>query len=83
MKYICDICNYQTEYSSNWCIHKKGKKHRINESKLVDPTVTQTHPIKPVNNPIKPLNNPNINFNNDVKNDTKDFICIYCKKKFK
>jgi len=25
--YICDDCNYKTEYSSNFCIHKKSKKH--------------------------------------------------------
>ncbi len=25
--YVCEYCNYKTEYSSNFCIHKKSKKH--------------------------------------------------------
>jgi len=28
--YNCELCNYATEYSSNFCIHKKTKKHLLN-----------------------------------------------------
>lgn len=31
MKYVCKLCNYQTDTSSNWCIHKKTKKHQLLE----------------------------------------------------
>jgi hypothetical protein len=27
MSYFCEHCNYKTDYSSNFCIHKKSKKH--------------------------------------------------------
>ncbi len=26
--YYCDVCDYTTEYASNFCIHKKSKKHK-------------------------------------------------------
>ena len=32
MKYKCEMCNYETDFSSNWCIHKKSQKHISNES---------------------------------------------------
>ena len=31
--YICELCNYQTEYSGNYCNHKKTKKHLKLETK--------------------------------------------------
>jgi hypothetical protein len=30
--YICEVCNYKTEYSGNLCIHKKSKKHLYNSN---------------------------------------------------
>jgi len=27
MIYHCDHCNYSTQHSSNWCVHKKSAKH--------------------------------------------------------
>lgn len=29
MKYICELCNYQTHTASNWCSHKNSKKHQL------------------------------------------------------
>jgi len=34
--YICEYCNYKTEYSSNYCIHKKSKKHLKNIAEKSD-----------------------------------------------
>ncbi len=37
--YICEICNYQTEYSGNFCNHKKTKKHlRLEKEKSIQST---------------------------------------------
>ena len=33
MKYECKLCSFETDYSSNWCAHKKTNKHVKNEQK--------------------------------------------------
>jgi hypothetical protein len=60
--YLCTCCNYKTSYSSNFCKHKKSKKH-INNLKLSN----NTHNTHIINN-----NNEN-NDNND--NNDNNYKC--------
>ena len=43
MTFYCKLCNYKTEHASNFCIHKKTKKHILLaslESKYTDKNIS-------------------------------------------
>jgi len=40
--YFCEPCNYKTHHSSNFCIHKKSKKHIKNLDNSMSKTIAQS-----------------------------------------
>ena len=73
MKYHCDICNYSTEFSSNWCRHNKTKNHIEKINKRTDKKLTT-----PENTP-EHLTAPN---NNNNEKNTSHIICNLCNVTF-
>ncbi len=70
--YFCETCNYKTEYSSNFCIHKKSKKH-INTIMYKSKVETNKNE-KDINNDTKIVSSM---CSNNIKNDTSKSIVNY------
>ena len=73
--YICEDCNYKTEYASNFCIHKKSKKHikNINEKETSKTKLAKVS-FELVANSSKLADQANTNYNNN-----SILECPYCK----
>ncbi len=82
--YYCDLCDYKTEYSSNFCIHKKSKKHLnfLNKKEVI---------LKNNYNNINNSINDSINivskkistkYQNDTKKTIENFQCENCYNEF-
>ena len=80
MSYECKLCNYKTVYASNFCIHKKTKKHLLlasMESKYTKQNTSQN--IVKTNHKLAELAEPDIK----TINLEKKYICKNCDKEFK
>ena len=70
MKYHCNICNYSTDYASNWCRHNKSKSH-LNKS--------NEHATNSLKSPNFPLESPKIPpKNKNLLIQKKEHMCEYC-----
>jgi len=85
MSYYCELCNYKTQYASNYCIHKKTKKHLLLasvESKYANQNTSQN--IVKTNKKLAELAEPftkTITLKNEE--NLKKYICKNCDKEFK
>jgi hypothetical protein len=93
--YYCELCDYKTEYSSNFCSHKKTKKHiSLYEKKSNDcpKTIAQVttnyhllpHPLPPVTTKL-PLITTSIAetiADQESSNSIENLTCEFCKNKF-
>jgi len=72
--YICEDCNYKTEYASNFCIHKKSKKHIkfITEKEISSKKLAKVS-LQLVGNSSSLADQANSNYNNSI------LECPYCK----
>ena len=78
--YYCEDCNYKTEYSSNFCINKKSKKHIKNiEKKSIPINKKYTKSINKISNEYQ--SSLNSNTINTIKNKDK-FECENCGSEF-
>ena len=77
--YFCEACNYTTEFSSNFCNHKKTKKHLKNLD-INNLTLEDRDPERSDEIPKRSIK--------DLKNSKKTivvnskFICEFCEEKF-
>jgi hypothetical protein len=69
--YYCENCNYKTEYSGNFCIHKKSKKHIKN---IVEKSITVAKKLASDNNVSDNIIKVSINSIN--------YSCKYCGSNF-
>ena len=69
--YICQECNYKTEYSGNFCIHKKSKKHLNN--------IAEKSSI--ANKKLAYDSNNSLRISN-VSIPSVNYSCRYCESKF-
>jgi hypothetical protein len=87
--YICELCNYQTEYSGNFSNHKKTKKHQLQVSSKN--SIANKKTIAEYQKGIKLVSNE---YQNSIKDDTienkktivqdsSEFQCENCGNSFK
>ncbi len=90
--YHCDICNYSTDYSSNFYIHKKSKKHiklcakkDLYECNLEDNNNINVSNVSANVSFVSANVSPNVSFvsANTANNIIEKLICNNCKEKFK
>ena len=85
-KYNCDICKYATDFSSNFVIHKKSKKHLLLVSDKLENNYN--YPKKSMSygkdniNVIPALSLDDNKLSQDDNKNNKKFICINCKTEF-
>ena len=83
--YFCEICNYTTEFSSNFCNHKKTKRHlKLASKKVINDTNNEvsvsTMLAANANKLASTANTIEEKFNK--KNDLKFYNCDFCNGKF-
>ena len=87
MSYYCELCNYKTESQSNFCNHKKTKKHNFLVCEKSTIACEKNTDLIPFNSP----KTANTNFHvaatsmlvaSESYIKIADFICIICDKKF-
>ena len=83
--YFCEICNYTTEFSSNFCNHKKTKRHlKLASEKVNNVTINEdsVSMMLAVDANKLALNANTIEEKINKKNDLKFYNCDICNRKF-
>jgi hypothetical protein len=93
--YYCEPCNYKTEYSSNFCNHKKTKKHislcdkKSKEQTKTIASVTTNYHLLPPPLPLVTTKLPFVTTSiaetiveQESSSSVENLICEFCKNKF-
>ena len=68
--YRCDVCNYNTNRSTNYSRHLKSNKHLKNEHTQNEPTQNENEPTQSRMSRLKTQNEPTQNENEHTQNES-------------